>query len=649
MLTAGEALTVNQEEFVRDAVVAGIKDSGKQPPLIVRQWTIRPDRYRDVIQPSYSNLFTMMKHNIEMIDSPYPDPRNRDWIALGHNHIVNVHENSDVKPFRWGSPVFIRQMVRIWREWGVAGFHLYPMVSWQWPVSLDRADPPLSAIDRDRVWIEAFGRYGWNPDRPAAEEQKYWTDELALRFGTPEAGQAVYDYYVTTGPVMPGLQNLVNIYNMNFHPTAVSQEATLNGILDSDRWQEVGAYLARPLDDLTLARYEKRYGPLTAAARAAPPLAVQDFLRNPQQDAVKPAELAALYAAMAQEALASLEAGAPRVTRERAEYDRFLNDARCVLHFARFYREKIAAAIEKGLYDRSGDRLHYARMLRNLDASVQEYAELDRLATPAYRQATDLGEWYRWSTVLRSFTEEAAFYHDQAALADRGAEVVYLGLDGPMSDASNGFHWTLERILKAAGRSSQSYCLGDNFLNRARLVVVYDLASPAYQKWRPQLQQWVRNGGKLLVWDPLARAAVDSLLEGIRFGANAAWRPDRYFSFTSAEHPLVAGLAGTIAEMNAGDVLAASMEPASGEWTELAYTVLRSAANGQFSNDRQTFGPRWVSLMNPRHVPLMLARRYGSGEIAIAQLGTWTIRAGANPAPQLLRKLAENLLAWTAP
>jgi len=108
MLTAGEALHIKAEEFVRDAIIAGIKDSGKHPPLIVRQWTIDPYRFRDIIKPNYDNLYTMMKHNTEMIVSPYPDPRHATWISFGQNHIVNVHENGDIKPFRWGSPVFIQ-------------------------------------------------------------------------------------------------------------------------------------------------------------------------------------------------------------------------------------------------------------------------------------------------------------------------------------------------------------------------------------------------------------------------------------------------------------------------------------------------------------------------------------------------------------
>jgi hypothetical protein len=212
-------------------------------------------RSRDVIKPNYDRLYTMMKHNTEMIVSPYPDPRNSTWISFGQNHIINVHENGDIKPYRWGSPVFIQQMVRIWTSMGVAGMHLYPAVSWNWPVSLDRTEPRLSTIDRDRIWLETFGRYARNPDRPG--EERFCKGRLARRFGNVAAGSAVYNYYVKTGPIMPTLQNIVNVFNMNYHPLAIGQEASLNGIFHADPWEDVGDHLARPLDDLTLELFEE--------------------------------------------------------------------------------------------------------------------------------------------------------------------------------------------------------------------------------------------------------------------------------------------------------------------------------------------------------------------------------------------------------
>ncbi len=655
MLTAGEALHVKSEEYVRDVIVAGIRDTGKKPPLIVRQWWIDPNRYREIIRPSYDNLYTMMKHNTEMIVSPHPDPRHATWLSYGQSHIVNLHELGDVKPFRWGSPVWIQEMTQIWKSMGMSGFHLYPMTSWMWPDALDQTDPHLSVIDRDRIWIEAFGRYGWQPERPPAEEEAFWRQKLATRFGRPEAGAAVYDYYVKTGPILPGIQNLVNVYNMNYHPTAVGQEASLNGILHSDRWEGVGDYLARPLDEFTLRRYEQRYGKLSREARDQPPLSVKQFL-GPHGKGVDPLPLADLFVAMAEESLAGLEAAQPKVGREPEEYARFINDNRCVVRLARFYRAKIEAAIEKGRFDASDDPAHYERMLAKLDASLEEYRSLTRLATPAYRQATDLGPWYRWDTVAGNFEHEAAFYHEQDALASSGAELVYIGLDGPMNNAANAFHWLVEHYRTEAGWSAQSYRFGENPLRKAKMVVVYDLNAAQYKRHAAALSEWVRQGGRMLIWDATAGTTADPLLDGIQFASDTSHNRPAEFAFDKENHPLLSGLSGEKYGMAAGCSTATSIGKFSPDWVELAYTVVSSASTDQFYSGDQPFGPRWVSLMNPARVPLALSRSYGKGEIVLAQLGTCNIAPKPNAvpgeierAPLYQRELAKNLITWAEP
>lgn len=492
MLTVGEALSVNQEEWVRDAIIPGIKDTGKHPPLFVRAWDIDPYRFRDIIKPNYDNLYTLMKHNTEMIVSPYPDPRHAEWIAVSQNHMINVHENTDIKPFRWGSPVFIRQMVQIWKSLGIVGMHLYPEVSWDWPTALDRADPPLLTFDRDRIFLQAFGRYTWNSDRPAAEEERFWKDRLAGRFGSAAAGSAVYNYYVKTSPIMPALQNVVNVFNMNFHPTAISEEATLNGILHSDRWEGTGDYLARPLDDFTLQLFQKKFGELGAEAQKRPPLSVKEWVAAQSSgkavDGVDPIRLSTLLVSMAEDAMNGLKSAHAT----EPEYGRFLTDAQCVLDLARFYRAKLEAATEKGLYEATGDARHYDRMLQ-LDAeSVTQYAALDQLASKAYLHATDLAYYFNWDTVDKGFEQELAFYHDQRQIAQRGAEVVYLGLDGPMNDATNTFHWLLEHARERAGWAAQSYHLDPNLFVRAKLAVAYDTFAPSFAKYQAQLEHWIR-------------------------------------------------------------------------------------------------------------------------------------------------------------
>jgi len=648
MVTAGEALRVEPEKFVRDTIIAGIKDTGKDPPLIIRQWTIDHDRYRDIIRPAYDHLFTMMKHNTEMIVSPYPDPRNAAWAALGP-HIINMHEIADVKPFRWGSPVFIQQMVKNWKAIDAQGMHIYPMTSWMWPDSLDRT--PLLTMDRDWIWLEAFGRYGWNPDRLAADEEQFWKSKLSARFGSSKAGDAIYSFYTKTGPILPGIQNTINIYNMNYHPTAVAQEATLNGILFSDRWEDAGGLMARPLDDLSLARYEEEFGRLGAAARKRPPLSVKEYL-GIHEAAPDPVKLSQLYVEMATEALKELHDAQDAATREPDEYARFVNDAACILDLARFYHAKIEAAIEKGLYDQTGDETHYQRMLAKLDESLAAYRDLDQAATPAYKQPTDLGDWYRWSTTRESLEAERAFYGQQSKISSTGADVVYLGLDGPMNDAGNAFHWLLEKQVESHHLLSQSYHLGADPFRRAQLVVVYDTASPDFARCEPLLESYVRGGGKVLFWDPLARASIGALLEGIHFKAYLTYHAPSQLMFANSEDPLVEQLAGKTVTPDRDDPFAASIASISSDWRVLAWAGMSGDADAQFSRAGETFGPRWTSLMDPARIPVFVVRRFGKGEVALAQLGDAHVpvgRSGQAPvAPAYLKSLTENLSAWLA-
>ena len=54
-----------------------------------------------------------------------------------------------------------------------------------------------------------------------------------------------------------------------------------------------------------------------------------------------------------------------------------------------------------------------------------------------------------------------------------------------------------------------------------------------------------------------------------------------------------------------------------GNW---AYTVLRSGASNQFYTGNETFGPRWTSLMDPAHAPVLLVRRLGAGEVVVVMV-----------------------------
>ena len=137
-------------------------------------------------------------------------------------HIVNLHGPCmDLQPMRRGSPLLIREIVGQWQGMGfVKGAEIFALSCFDWPRTQDKLEPgqfgyraevkgrTLLSLDRDRIYLDAFGRYLWKVDRPAKAEQAYWEHYLARQTGSEAAGRALYKWYVATGPISPGMQNL---------------------------------------------------------------------------------------------------------------------------------------------------------------------------------------------------------------------------------------------------------------------------------------------------------------------------------------------------------------------------------------------------------------------------------------------------------
>ena len=87
----GETLaTSRQLEWFRDVIFKAAKESGKNPLLIIRDWTLNMD-FREQIPTLYENCYSELKHNDETFTSPVPDRRHKQWRDLLKGHVVNLH------------------------------------------------------------------------------------------------------------------------------------------------------------------------------------------------------------------------------------------------------------------------------------------------------------------------------------------------------------------------------------------------------------------------------------------------------------------------------------------------------------------------------------------------------------------------------
>jgi hypothetical protein len=659
LVCAGEALSTGKEEWIRDVIIAGVKDTGKQPPIIVREWTMDRERFREIVSPSYANLYTMMKHNVEMLVSPVPDARNKAWVGLGGHHLVNVHENADVKPLRWASPSFIRQTAEEWARAGISGCHVYPMVSWLWPYCLDRTEPPLLTTDRDGLWLQAFGRYSWNFDRKEEGERNYWVRQLEKKSGSREAARHLLDYYEFSGPVMPGIQNLLSIHNMNAHPTIVGRDANVEAILNSIRFNSLGSDLAQPLDRATVRHYVRQFGGEEEKLAAHPPMSVREFVERlvygesaPHEPIMTPRNLAQLFQSLAARAVESAKSAALAASRQQDEVKRFVTDAEILREAAAFYGNKIEAAIHKGLFDRLGREDDAREMLAFLRKSVEHYGALTRRASEAYSRPSDLDGVIAWERMLAAFQDELAFYEEQTRLAKVGADILCLGVQGPFQDFSNAFHWELAGAASRLNLGVASYFITTSSFNKAKLAVVYNMGDPFVHSHLDRLMSWVDGGGRLLIWDEHARLAVPNrLLPGLevvgpseeRVVPSADQSENLRFRFVNDDHVLVGPLRGRTLRKANRFLFPNNIKSYSKEWTLLAYSIVFNK-DYEFLLEKVPDGPIWVKRMDSQFCPLLLERAAGTGKIAVMQLGRWNREQEAER--EFAGTLASNVLRW---
>jgi hypothetical protein len=204
---AGEGVPAGKaERFVADVLVAALNETSHHPRLVVRQWSSLTAQHfeRDVVG-KYDALWAMIKHNAEHIAGTVPDSRVSDWVATGVPTIVNFHMLSEIGPFRWSPPQYVREICLHYKALGVQGVHVYPHWPWRTPRVGD-LDFKGDEIDRDWLYHEAWGRYSYDAVRDRDEEERHWTRRATQRGLSPEAASAIVKAYEASGAALPRLQ-----------------------------------------------------------------------------------------------------------------------------------------------------------------------------------------------------------------------------------------------------------------------------------------------------------------------------------------------------------------------------------------------------------------------------------------------------------
>ena len=437
MMTLGEAMSPHYgAEWLTQTIIPGVKDGLKEagiatePPIVVRAHATDIDEVMKAATPLYSNIDTMFKWNGESLTWTNVRGTVRDrFTMLAENSnaaIANVHLLSNLEPFRWGDPDFIRQTLTNFQRIGIEGLHLYPLRYWDWPWAGDKTEPRLKQTERDWIWFAAWGRYAWNPNRDPEKERAYWTAQFAARYGSSEAGAKLLAAYTLAGPCQPRLLPRIGITEGNRQ--AFTLGMTMPQLIDAARYNPAATLWTgdgppgERLDEYVAeeVKHEPHHGET--------PLGVSDWTVEASQQAV-----------------AAAKAAAPLVTSNKTEYARVVNDLECIALLMEFYNAKTKAAEQVMLYGYDHDAAHLRDADTLLATSVEKFRVLTALAGPAYVTATamettqrqipfrgGMNQFPNWQQCLPMYEKELATYRKRLALVESGKDTHQEQASGPL-------------------------------------------------------------------------------------------------------------------------------------------------------------------------------------------------------------------------
>jgi hypothetical protein len=441
LVCLGEAMqdVKYQLPFLTNTVLGGVKDGmaaaglKEQPPVVVRAHATDPYTVMPAALQVYSNIYTMAKYNGESLTTWEPrgewQNRHLTMSRLTSNHVVNVHILANLEPFRYNAPRFIQKSVQASRDrLGATGLHLYPLYYWDWPVSPDitgggdasspsssatgASQPQLKQWDRDWMWFEAWARYAWNPDVPEKEDRAHWVSRLTVFYGSADAAAKILDAGNDAGECAPRLLRRFGITEGN------RQTLSLGMTLD----QLVNASKYRPYDELW-------------KSQAPPGERLDEFARKAWNDephaGETPVSIIRETLQFSQRAVETMDAAAPLVTKNRAEFERFRNDVRCIRAMSEHYAGKVEAALHVLRYQYSQDIADMDKAVAPMERSFAAFQRLAALTEKSYTAAHSMqtghrkipfpgaangvGTNYHWVQVLPLYEKELAEFKAQVA------------------------------------------------------------------------------------------------------------------------------------------------------------------------------------------------------------------------------------------
>ncbi|MDR0711901.1 MAG: hypothetical protein LBF67_06120 [Prevotellaceae bacterium] len=384
LVTLGEAMRNEDDvEWFTQTIIPGVKDGlaalgrSDEPPILLRAHDTDAKSVMDAALPIYKNLYTMSKYTGESLTTYQPRGPwakiHKDLSELGSVHIDNVHILSNLEPYRYGSPEFIRKTVIAMHEvHGANGLHLYPQASyWDWPYTADNVTPRLLEINRDWIWYKAWARYAWNSKRTPRTEVKYWTKELGDFYGCGKHGRNIMEAYDESGEIAPKLLRRFGITEGN--------RQTL----------QLGMFMAQLVNPYKFRVYSGFYESCGPEGEKLIEYAEKEW-KQEQHTGETPPQIIAEVVQHGKLAVEAVEKAEPYVTKNKDEFLRLKNDMYCLRTFANFFAEKVKAGERALRYQYSKDVNDLEAALPYMEKSLDYWRELVRLTENTYLYANSM-------------------------------------------------------------------------------------------------------------------------------------------------------------------------------------------------------------------------------------------------------------------
>ncbi|WP_308990982.1 glycoside hydrolase family 20 zincin-like fold domain-containing protein [Mariniflexile litorale] len=386
LVALGEAMnTIDDDvEWFTKTIIPGVKDglkalgTNEEPPIILRAHDTDAPLVMEKALPLYKNLYTTHKYNGESLTTYEPrgpwSEVHKKLSKAGSTHISNVHILANLEPFRYGSPDFIQKSVKAMHNvHGANALHLYPQTSyWDWPYAPDKTEPRLLEVERDWIWYKAWSRYAWESNRDRNDEIKFWSNELATKFGTDtDAGKDILKAYEEAGEIAPKTLRRFGI-------TEGNRQTLLLGMFESQlvnpyKWRVYPGFYEScgPVGEILLEYAKKEW-------------------ENTPHEGETPVQIISEIVEHGKQAVIAIDHAEPNVTKDKDEFIRLKNDMYCYNAFANFFSEKVEAALLVLRYSYSNDMSDLDKAVPHLKKSIEYYQELVNLTKDTYLYANSM-------------------------------------------------------------------------------------------------------------------------------------------------------------------------------------------------------------------------------------------------------------------